>query len=130
MVGQHVRGALMVATILSLGAAPAEACRHCNRWFGAPATTTYYAPPVVAAPVAPAPCAPVQQVVNYVPHTSYRTVYVATPVVAYQPITAANPCTGCATTVMRPVTSYVTQARLIPYTSYQPVVTAAYAPAA
>jgi hypothetical protein len=68
-------------------------------------------------------------VVNYAPQTCYRTVYVNTPVVAYQPVAACNPCTGCATTVMRPVTSYVMQPRMVAYTSYRPVVTAGYAPA-
>jgi hypothetical protein len=129
MLGQRVRGAMLMATVLSLGASPAEACNCFNRWFGAPATTTYYAPYQVRyAPAAPCGCAPPAQVVNYMPQTSFRTVYVNMPVVAYQPVTTANPCTGCATTVMRPVTSYVTQARVVPYTTYRPVVTAAYAP--
>ena len=131
MVGQYLRGAMLVMTVLSLGASPANACNCFNRWFGAPATTTYYAPaPMAVAPAPPCGCAPAPTVVNYVPQTSFRTVYVNMPVVAYQPVTTANPCTGCATTVMRPVTSYVTQARLVPYTSYRPVVTAAYAPVA
>ena len=66
------------------------------------------------------------QTVSYVPQVSYRTVYYNTPVVAYRP----TPACGLfgPTTVMRPMTTYVTAARLVPYTSYRPVV-AAYAPA-
>jgi hypothetical protein len=56
------------------------------------------------------------------PQTCYRTVYVNQPVVAYRPTTACDPC-GRATTVMRPVTTYVSQARLVPYTTYRPVAT-------
>jgi hypothetical protein len=128
MVGQRVRIAVVGLTFMSLGASPAHAFHH---WFkkgccGAAPATAYYAP------VAPAPCATCApacpQVVNYMPQTCYRTVYVNTPVVAYQPVTSCNPCNGCPTTVMRPVTTYVTQAQVVPYTSYRPVV-ANYAPA-
>jgi hypothetical protein len=127
---------------------PAQSARACcgwwNRMWGTP-TTSYYAPYTAAyapcASCAPytaayAPCATgcaapyvasyapaCAQVVNYVPQTSYRTVYYSQPVVAYSPMTACNACGG-ATTVMRPVTTYVTQARVVPYTSYRPVVTA------
>jgi hypothetical protein len=65
--------------------------------------------------------APAPTVCNYVPQTCYRTVYVNTPVVAYRPVTSCDPCTGCPTTCYRPVTTYVTQARLVPYTTYRPV---------
>jgi hypothetical protein len=122
MIGNKVRGAVVVLTLLaSLPASSAQACCGCWRnWFGGtPATTTYYAP--YAASYAPAGCG---QVVNYMPQTSYRTVYVNMPVVAYQPVTACNACGG-ATTVMRPVTSYVMQPRVVPYTTYRPVVAAA-----
>jgi hypothetical protein len=120
MIGQTVRGTLMVLTVLSLSPARADAyCGWWNRWFGAAPVTTYYAPYTAA--YAPAGYG---QTVNYMPQTCYRTVYVNTPVVAYRPVAACDACGG-ATTVMRPVVSYVPQARLVPYTTYRPVVAAA-----
>lgn len=95
----------------------AEAC-----WLFQNRTTTNYAPVAVAAPA----CAPAPQVCSYQPQTCYRTVYVNTPVTSYQPIAGTDPCSGCPTTCMRPVTTYVTQARMVPYTTYRPV----FAPAA
>lgn len=119
--GPIVRGALVALTVVTLPASRAEAfCHLFKGWFGAPATTTYYAP--YTASYAPAGCG---QTVNYVAQTSYRTVYVNAPVTTYRPMPAVDGCTGCPTTVMRPVVSYVPQARLVPYTSYRPVVTAA-----
>jgi hypothetical protein len=124
MIGHFNRGALIALTVLSLSASNARAacCGLWNSWFApAPApVTTYYAP--FTASYAPAGYG---QTVNYMPQTCYRTVYVNAPVVAYRPMSACDPCTGCATTVMRPVVSYVTQARLVPYTTYRPVVAAA-----
>ena len=92
----------------------------------APVVATYAPAPVVAA-YAPAPVmaayAPAcPTVVNYVPQTAYRTVYYSTPVTAFSPVAACGPCGQ--TTVMRPVTTYVTQARLVPYMTYRPVVAA------
>jgi len=132
MTGHKTCGALMALTLFTLSASPAQAqCAtgKCggswwNRWFSPAPTTAYYAPqPGCGQPA----CG---QVVNYMPQTCYRTVYVNAPVVSYQPVTSCDPCTGCPTTVMRPVTSFATQARLVPYTTYRPVVTAAYAPPA
>ncbi len=121
MSGHPVRAALVAATLLAIPAAPAEACHLFDRLCGR-GTTTYYAPYVASyAPTAPA-CCPQQQVVNYVPQTAYRTVAVNRPVVSYVPQTACNAC-GQATTVMRPVTTYVAQQQLVPYTTYRPVVT-------
>lgn len=114
-----VTSAVVALTVLAYCVTPAEAqcCGGWKRWFGgAPATTSYYAP--YTAFYAPAGYG---QTVNYVPQTSYRTVYMNAPVVAYSPVTACNACGG-ATTVLRPVTSYVMQPRLVPYTSYRPVV--------
>jgi hypothetical protein len=119
--GPIIRGALLALAVFSLPAARAEAfCNLFKGWFGAPATTTYYAP--YTASFAPAGCG---QTVNYVAQTSYRTVYVNAPVTTLRPMPAVDGCTGCPTTVMRPVVTYVPQARLVPYTSYRPVVTAA-----
>jgi hypothetical protein len=110
-----VRIALVAVALLAVSATSARACHLFDRFCGRP-TTTFYAPVAAPAPV----CCPQPQVVNYMPQTCYRTVYVNTPVVAYQPATACDPC-GRATTVMRPVTTFVTQARLVPYTTYRAV---------
>ncbi len=121
MVSHKFSGAVIALMLLSLPASSAYACGCGRGLFG---STAYYAPysvgyaPYVAS-YAPAGCG---QVVNYMPQTYYRTVYVNQPVMAYSPVTACNACGG-ATTVMRPVTTYVTAARLVPYTSYAPVVT-------
>jgi hypothetical protein len=116
-----VMSAAVALTVLALSVTPAEAqcCGGWQRWFGRPATTAYYAPYVAS--YAPAGYG---QVVNYVPQTSYRTVYMNAPVVAYSPVTACNACGG-ATTVLRPVTTYAVQPRLVPYTTYRPVVVGA-----
>lgn len=70
---------------------------------------------------APAVVQPAPQVCSYMPQVSYRVAYLPTPVVAYQPVPSCNPCTGCATTAYRPVTSYAVQPRYVPYTTYRPV---------
>lgn len=116
MIGRTLRVALVAATMLTIPAASARACHLFDRCCGR--ATTYYAPYVAS--YAPTCCAQ-PQVVNYVPQTCYRTVYVNAPVVAYRPTTACDAC-GRATTVMRPVTTYVTQARMVPYTTYRAVV--------
>ncbi|MCE9606904.1 MAG: hypothetical protein K8U03_18630, partial [Planctomycetia bacterium] len=60
-----------------------------------------------------------QLVCNYVPQTCYRTQTVAVPVTTYRPVCSADPCTGCPTTVMRPVVSYQQQVQYVPYSSYR-----------
>jgi len=50
------------------------------------------------------PCAAVPQV-NYVPETRYRWRYSRIERTQYQPVAAADPCTGCPVTSYRPVTS-------------------------
>ncbi len=64
----------------------------------------------------------VSHTVRYVPQTCYRTVVQRVPVTTYRPHTSCDPCTGCATTCMRPVTTYVQQCRRVPYTTYRAVV--------
>ncbi|MEX0675958.1 MAG: hypothetical protein WD063_02705 [Pirellulales bacterium] len=118
MIGRTFLGALVAVASLAVSVTSARACHLFDGCCGRP-TTTYYAPACCPQPQ-PA-CCPQPQVVNYMPQTCYRTVYVNAPVVAYQPTTCCDPC-GRATTVMRPVTTYVTQARLVPYTTYRPVV--------
>ncbi len=117
----------MTAWTALVGTAGTAAGQCCTSLFrSAPAappvvaTTTFrpwvaYSAPVVA-----------QQSVSYLPYTSYRTVYTQTPVTTYMPTTACNACGG-ATTVMQPVTSYTMRPSLVPFTSYRPVITAAYA---
>ena len=62
-----------------------------------------------------------QTVVNYVPQTSYRTVWQPVPVTTYRRTTHCNPTTGLPITCTRPCTTYTYQARRVPYTSYRPV---------
>ncbi len=86
-----------------------------------PATTTYrpvfaYRPAVAYRPAAT--CCPTTA--QYVPQTSYRMQVVNVPVTSYRPIVTANPCTGCATTTLRPVTGYVSQVQYAPVTTYRP----------
>lgn len=75
----------------------------------------YYAnhPSYVAQPA----CA--QQVVNYVPQTCYRTQYCSVPVTTYRPVAGYDPNTNCPVTCMRPVTTYVTQSRMVAYQTYR-----------
>ncbi len=129
MFAQKSRAAVIVMTLMTVPASHADACEFLRRCFGG-SKTTYYAPPAPCAPTCcpqPQPCCP-QPTVSYMPQTCYRTVYTNVPVVAYRPMTSCDPCTGCARTVMQPVTSYVAQPRLVAYTAYRPVVTANYAP--
>lgn len=83
--------------------------RGCGNWCGQPTYANYgcYS------------CAPQPVQAQYVPQTCYRTQYVSVPVTSYRPVTSCDPCTGCAQTCMRPVTTYMYQARLVPYTSYR-----------
>jgi len=60
-----------------------------------------------------------QLVCNYVPQTCYRTQTVAVPVTTMKPSCGTDPCTGCPTTVMRPVVSYQQQVQYVPYQSYR-----------
>lgn len=60
-----------------------------------------------------------QLVCNYVPQTCYRTQTVAVPVTTMRPVCGADPCTGCPTTVMRPVVTYQQQVQYVPYQSYR-----------
>src|SRR4051794_17230637 len=115
LIHRSTRVALVGTLVLALPVSQAQAC-HWLRGCGQPATTTFYAPVAVAP-------APVAQVVNYMPQTCFRTVYVNTPVVAYSPVRACDAC-GNSTTVMRPVTSYVMRPQLVPYTTYRQVVAA------
>ncbi len=88
------------------------------------------APPVAAVPAAPPPppqpvTVPVQQV-SYVPETCYRTEYQCVPQTCYRQICEIDPCTGCATPCMEPVTSYVQKPVNVPYTQYRAVTTTKY----
>src|SRR3569623_1595391 len=111
------------AAVLFAMSTPSYASFHWFRFMcggcGQPAAA---APALIEAPLA----APT--VVNYVPQTCYRTQYVTVPVTTYRPTTGCDPCTGCPITTMRPVVSYVQQARMVPYTTYRPVVTSGCSP--
>ncbi len=137
MIVKRIGLGLVAATLAWLPAQPAYAIFHWCKGCGTPVVAGYAPAPVVPysagyapyvasyAPACPLPCgsacvAPCAQTVSYVPQVSYRTVYYNTPVVAYRPMTACGLCGP--TTVMRPVTTYVTAARLVAYTSYSPVV--------
>ena len=116
---------------IALCATPAESQACCL--FGR-SNTTYYQPYVAAYPAAPAcnTCnyaAPSAcNTCNYAPQVSYRSVFTSVPVTTYRPITMVNPCTGCPSTVVQPVTTYRMQPSLVPVTTYRPVA-AYYAPA-
>ncbi len=60
-------------------------------------------------------------VVNYVPHTAYRTDWKRVPVTQYRPETSSDPCTGCSVTCMKPCTTYNWQMQRVPYTTYRAV---------
>lgn len=60
-------------------------------------------------------------VVNYVPHTAYRTDWKRVPVTQYRPETSTDPCTGCSVTCMKPCTTYNWQMQRVPYTTYRAV---------
>lgn len=129
MYSKTMRVGLMAATVASFLAFPAEShaifhwlrrclCNDTTPTFGA-------APLASAAPAAVDPCAPPQvtQTVNYVPQTCYRTQYVNVPVTTYRPVAGRDPCTGCPVTTLRPSTTVVRQAQLVPYTTYRRVLT-------
>jgi hypothetical protein len=94
-------------------------------WWGR--RSTYYVAPVVAAPTpvvtnfAPAACCAPQQVCQMVPQTAYRMQAMSVPVTSYMPVAAVDGCTGCPTTTLRPVTSFVQQTQMVPYTTYRQV---------
>src|SRR5690349_21761479 len=123
---KHTVALIALTTTVGLLGHPVESQAICHLFNRQPTVTNYA--PVTAAPVVAAPAcntcaaptvvnyAPAPQVCNYVPQTAYRSVYVNVPVTSYRPIVAADPCTGCATTAMQPVTTYMTQSRLVPYT--------------
>jgi len=100
----------------------------CPSSWGAPApSATTYAPPytvqrISLMPVvgaAPVVCTPVSRTCRYVPQTSYRWTYSRMAVTSYRPVTALDPCSGCATTVYQPVT----RTTLLPWLHREPVTT-------
>jgi hypothetical protein len=121
------RCALIGGLCLSLATpTPSYAIWH---WFnkGQTACNTCQPAPIVAAQ-------PIQQTCSYVPQTCYRAAYCQVPVTTYRPTcclsnlfakcgcqSACNPCNPAPTTTMRPVTTYVTQKVMVPYTTYRMV---------
>ena len=128
MIAKKLRRALLALTFLLVPASQADAFEWLDRMLGI-GNTAYYAPTAVARTCCRQRTCCSQPTVSYVPQTSYRTVYQQVSATVYRPTMTCDPCTGCPRTVMRSVTSDVTQARMVPYTSYRPVVTANYAPA-
>jgi len=116
MIGRKLHLAMASLMAASGSITPPEAQAFC---------CLFHRPAPVCAP-APAPCCPqtcnyAPQTCNYIPQTCYRTVIVNTPVTSCQPTVVTDPCTGCPHTTFRPVTSFVQQTRLVPYTSYRAV---------
>ncbi|MCA9102604.1 MAG: hypothetical protein KDA63_15700 [Planctomycetales bacterium] len=111
-------GIAACATALLAGS-PSDGQAFCG-WFG-----SCCAPRTAYMPVAPAPVA---QTCQYVPVTSYRTVYKQVPVTTYQPVTSTSWCSCQPVTTFRPTTTFVTQAQQVPFTTYKPVFAAAPAP--
>ena len=120
--------------VVLLLAAPAqsEACSWLCRLFGGcpacaggaacvPMTAPTYAP-AAACPT----CAP--QVVQYLPQVSYHTVVQRVPVTVCRPTTCSDPCTGCPVTAYHPVTTWMQQVQLVPYTTYRIVYANAMTP--
>jgi len=118
-------------------AAPGQSRADCplTDWLFGHGQTTYappYCPPGASAPAspacgcAPAQCVPVQPSCQpCMPTATYRISYRPVPTVAYMPVVATDPCSGCAVTTYRPVRSWTYQASLQPYATYQ----VGYAPA-
>ncbi|HUY89070.1 MAG TPA: hypothetical protein VMV10_10075 [Pirellulales bacterium] len=120
------RGAIAAMTAAAtLFAMPAQSHAIFN-WFGCNCGAK---PAPLAAPVVEAPVV-TPTVVNYMPQSGYRTQYVTVPMTTYRPATGCDPCTGFPVTTMRPVISYVQQARLVPYTTYRAVLTSPASPCA
>jgi hypothetical protein len=121
MVGRKLSASLVALGLVAIPA-PAQAFCHLFNRCAKPVTTFYAPAPVVAAPVV----AP-QTVVNYMPQTAYRSVVVNRPVTTMVAQPGCDAC-GRPTTVMRPVTTFVPQQQLVPYTTYRPVVTTVATP--
>lgn len=126
MVVQKMRSVMVASGVAAmLLAVPAEsmACGLFDCLFGWCGSRTTYrvAYPMAAstpAPYAsPSPCA--TQTCRYVPQTSYRTVCERVPVTTSQAVTSRDPCTGCPVTTYRPITTWTTRTRLVPYATYR-----------
>ncbi len=85
--------------------------RNC-RLFNRPTTVTANCNPC---------CPPPTTVTQYVPQVSYRRQVACVPVTTFRVQRACDPCTGCPTTSLRPVTTMVRRVQMVPYTTYRPV---------
>jgi hypothetical protein len=97
------------------------ACSSCT-----PAYTSYMpARPVARVSLMPTVATtsylPVAQTCQYTPQISYRWRYSRMPVTSYRPVTAVDPCTGCASVAYRPVTrmTLLPWFHREPYTAYR-----------
>ncbi|NIL98451.1 MAG: hypothetical protein GTO53_11215 [Planctomycetales bacterium] len=86
--------------------------------------------PVVASAGNCTTCCPTQQcfkiceprtTCRLVPQICFRDEQVQVPVTTMRAFTTVDPCTGCSTTCMKPVTTMVCQTRRVPYTTYRQV---------
>lgn len=95
-----------------------------------PCVVPYSAGRVSLMPVAQGCYTPVSQTCQYVPQTTYRWSYSRISWTRFQPVTAVDPCTGCATTSYRPVTrrTLLPWLHRKPVTSYQMVCSPTCAP--
>jgi hypothetical protein len=101
-------------------AAPYSACSPCAVPYSVGRATlmpVVAAPRVVYSPVAQACYSPVSQSCYYAPQTTYRWTYSRISWTRFRPVTAVDPCTGCATTSYQPVT----RRTLLPWLHREPV---------
>jgi hypothetical protein len=106
--------------VVTLPATSTAACGGCAPTCGgcAPACGSC-APAYGSCAPACGSCAP--QVCQYIPYTSYRTVYAPVAATACQSAPSCSPSSGCPVTMYRPVVVWAQQPRLIPYTTYRPL---------
>ncbi|OHB84944.1 MAG: hypothetical protein A2V98_12160 [Planctomycetes bacterium RBG_16_64_12] len=84
-------------------------------------STTVYSPlaQTVCSPILHTAYSPVAQTCFYTPQTTYRWTYSRIARTSYRPVTAVDPCTGCATTSYEPVS----RLSLLPWLHREPVTT-------
>ncbi len=133
MISRMARGLTLccgvVAALLATGSESHALCGLFDGLFGCCGRTTYRplfggspCGTTACSPCATSACSPCTRTVcNYMPQTCYRAECVSVPVTSYRCVQTCDPCTGCPTTAMQPVTSFMRQVRYVPYTSYRQV---------
>jgi len=122
---------LTCALAIAMLAVPArsDACGLFSALFGSRYDTVQTACYPSCGPTACTSCY-TPQTCNYVPQTCYRTVVRRVPVTTCRVTTRTSWLTGCPVTTYRPVTVWVQQASLVPYTTYRMVYSNPCGPAA